>query len=155
MYICINVRIYNIYKGLCQSRLSTTNDALLLIAPATTAFYSLERSYAWPPPSLSLLYFGMFTTPFPNNINVLLQRRPHRKHFHRIVASVCVLDCLQSCCLATRWSNMLQYYPPMYVSILKEFSCTIPTHLIILDMITLYLTQGKNYRVFFLIRTEC
>jgi hypothetical protein len=36
MYICINVRIYNIYKGLCQSRLSTTNDALLLIAPATT-----------------------------------------------------------------------------------------------------------------------
>jgi hypothetical protein len=52
--VCIYVCIYNIYKGLCQSRLSTTNLALLLIAPATTAVYSLERSYAWPPPSLSL-----------------------------------------------------------------------------------------------------
>jgi hypothetical protein len=57
MYICINVCIYNIYKGLCQFRLSTTNHTLLLIAPATTAVYSLERSYAWQPPSLSLLYF--------------------------------------------------------------------------------------------------
>jgi hypothetical protein len=49
MYVCINLCIYNIYKGLCQSRLSTTNNALLLIAPATTAVYALERSYAWPP----------------------------------------------------------------------------------------------------------
>jgi hypothetical protein len=46
MYICVNVCIYNIYKGLCQSRLSTTDHALLLISPATTAVYSLERSYA-------------------------------------------------------------------------------------------------------------
>jgi hypothetical protein len=36
MYVCINVCIYDIYKGLCQSRLSTTNHAVLLIAPATT-----------------------------------------------------------------------------------------------------------------------
>jgi hypothetical protein len=57
MYVCINVCIYNTYKGLCQPRLSTTNHALLLISPVTTAVYSLERSYAWPPPSLSLLYF--------------------------------------------------------------------------------------------------
>jgi hypothetical protein len=33
-------------QGLCQSRLSTADHALLLIAPATTAVYSLERSYA-------------------------------------------------------------------------------------------------------------
>jgi hypothetical protein len=39
MYVCINVCIYNKYKGLSQSGLSTTNHALLLIAPATTAVY--------------------------------------------------------------------------------------------------------------------
>jgi hypothetical protein len=44
-------------RGLCQSRLSTADHALLLVAPAITSVYSLERSYAWPPPSLSLLYF--------------------------------------------------------------------------------------------------
>jgi hypothetical protein len=43
MYVCMyKLCIYNIYKGLYQSRLSTTNHALLLIAPATTAVYSLE-----------------------------------------------------------------------------------------------------------------
>jgi hypothetical protein len=42
MYICINVCIYNIYKA----SVSPENHALLLIAPATTAVYSLERSYA-------------------------------------------------------------------------------------------------------------
>jgi hypothetical protein len=57
MYICIYKCMYIRYKqGLCQSRLSTANHALLLIALATTAVYSLERLYAWPPPSLSLLY---------------------------------------------------------------------------------------------------
>jgi hypothetical protein len=38
--------IYNIYKGLCQSRLSTTNHALLLIAPATTAVKGFHVSLA-------------------------------------------------------------------------------------------------------------
>jgi hypothetical protein len=33
-------------QGLCQFRLSTAENALLLVAPATTAVYSLERSYA-------------------------------------------------------------------------------------------------------------
>jgi hypothetical protein len=33
-------------QGLCQFRLSTADHALLLIATATTAVYSLERSYA-------------------------------------------------------------------------------------------------------------
>jgi hypothetical protein len=44
-------------QSLCQSRLSTADHALLLVAPAATAIWSLEWSYAWPPPSLSLLYF--------------------------------------------------------------------------------------------------
>jgi hypothetical protein len=59
------VSMYNLHftcyiqhiQGLCQSRLSTADYALSLVAPATTAVYSLEQSYAWPPPSLSLLYF--------------------------------------------------------------------------------------------------
>jgi hypothetical protein len=42
-------------QGLCQSRLSTAVQDLSLVAPATTAVYSLERSYAWLLPSLSLL----------------------------------------------------------------------------------------------------
>jgi hypothetical protein len=38
-----------------------------------------------------------------------LRRGRHRKHFYRIVACLCVLYCLHSCWLATRWSNLLQY----------------------------------------------
>jgi hypothetical protein len=33
-------------QGLGQSRLNTADHALLLVAPATTAVWSLERSYA-------------------------------------------------------------------------------------------------------------
>jgi hypothetical protein len=56
-YVCMYKWMYIQYKqGLCQSRLSTGDHALLLTVPATTAVCSLERSYAWPPPSLSLLY---------------------------------------------------------------------------------------------------
>jgi hypothetical protein len=33
-------------QGLCQSRLGRADYALLLVATATTAVYSLERSYA-------------------------------------------------------------------------------------------------------------
>jgi hypothetical protein len=47
MFVCMYKCMYIQYiQGLCQSRLSTTNHALLLIAPATTAVHSLERSYA-------------------------------------------------------------------------------------------------------------
>jgi hypothetical protein len=47
MYICMYKCMYIQYiQGLCQSRLSTADHALLLIASATTAVYSLERSYA-------------------------------------------------------------------------------------------------------------
>jgi hypothetical protein len=52
-------------QGLCQFRHSTADHALPLVAPATTAVYSLERSYAWPPPSLSLLYFLFCGSPCP------------------------------------------------------------------------------------------
>jgi hypothetical protein len=52
-------------QGLCQFGLSTADHALSLVAPATTAVYSLERSYAWPPPSLSLLYFLPRGSPCP------------------------------------------------------------------------------------------
>jgi hypothetical protein len=52
-------------QGVSQFRLSTAENALLLVAPATTAVWSLERSYAWPPPSLSLLYFLCRGSPFP------------------------------------------------------------------------------------------
>jgi hypothetical protein len=51
----------------------------------------------------------MFTAPFPRNRSLLLQRGPHRKHFDRTVDCVCVFECLQSCCLVMRWSNLLQY----------------------------------------------
>jgi hypothetical protein len=53
---CMYIQHIRVY-GLCQSRLSTADHALSLVAPATTAVYSLEMSYAWPPPSLSLSYF--------------------------------------------------------------------------------------------------
>jgi hypothetical protein len=44
MYVCMYKCMYKQYiQGLCQSRLSTANHALLLISPATTAVYSLER----------------------------------------------------------------------------------------------------------------
>jgi hypothetical protein len=46
MYKCMCIQYI---QGLCQSRLSTADHALLLGAPATTVVYSLERSYAWPP----------------------------------------------------------------------------------------------------------
>jgi hypothetical protein len=42
MYVCMYKYIY--VQGLCQSRLSTADYDLLLIAPATTAVQSLERS---------------------------------------------------------------------------------------------------------------
>jgi hypothetical protein len=37
-------------QGLCQSRHSTTDHALFLVASATMAVWSLERPYAWLPP---------------------------------------------------------------------------------------------------------
>jgi hypothetical protein len=43
MYVCMYECMYIQYiQGLCQSRLSTANHALLFIFPATTAVYSLE-----------------------------------------------------------------------------------------------------------------
>jgi hypothetical protein len=36
-------------QGLCQFMLSTADHALSSVAPAATAVWSLERSYAWPP----------------------------------------------------------------------------------------------------------
>jgi hypothetical protein len=53
MYKCVYIQYI---QGLGQSTLSTADHGLLLVAPATTAVYSLEGSYTWPPPSLSLLY---------------------------------------------------------------------------------------------------
>jgi hypothetical protein len=52
-------------QGLCQFRLSTADNVLPLEAPATTAVYSLERSYAWPPPNLSVSYFLCYDSPCP------------------------------------------------------------------------------------------
>jgi hypothetical protein len=52
-------------QGLCQSRLSTADHALSLLAHATTAVWSLERPYASPPPNLSLLYFLCRASPYP------------------------------------------------------------------------------------------
>jgi hypothetical protein len=48
-------------QGLCQFRLSRAENALLVVAPATSriAVQSLERSYAWPSPSLSPVYFEL------------------------------------------------------------------------------------------------
>jgi hypothetical protein len=47
MYVCMYKCMYIQYiQGLCQSRLSTANHILLLISPAASAVYSLERSYA-------------------------------------------------------------------------------------------------------------
>jgi hypothetical protein len=43
--VCINMYIQYI-QGLHQTRLSTADHALLLVATATTAVQSLERSYA-------------------------------------------------------------------------------------------------------------
>jgi hypothetical protein len=50
-------------QGLCQSRLSTANHDLSLVAPATTALYSLETDYA--------LNFASLITP---------RHRQRRKH---------------------------------------------------------------------------
>jgi hypothetical protein len=43
MYMCMYIQYV---QGLCQSKLSTVNHALLLVAPATTAVWSRGRSYA-------------------------------------------------------------------------------------------------------------
>jgi hypothetical protein len=65
-HIYIYIYIYIYMQGVCQSRLSTAYHTLLLIAPPTTAVYSLERSYAC---SMSLLCFttissNVFSVPF-------------------------------------------------------------------------------------------
>jgi hypothetical protein len=52
-------------QGLCQSRLSTADHALSLVASATTAVQSLERSHARPPPSSSLPHFPCRGSPCP------------------------------------------------------------------------------------------
>jgi hypothetical protein len=62
-------------QGLCQSRLSTADRALLLVAPATTAVKSLERSYAWPPPTVSLLYFNLNSIMFSSYIACVYPRK--------------------------------------------------------------------------------
>jgi hypothetical protein len=51
-------------QGPCQSRLTTADHALSVVAAATTAVLSLERSYASPSPSLSLLFF-LCRSPWP------------------------------------------------------------------------------------------
>jgi hypothetical protein len=55
MYICMYV--YTLYARPLSVQAQYSRYGLLLIASATTAIYSLERSHAWPPPSLRLLYF--------------------------------------------------------------------------------------------------
>jgi hypothetical protein len=42
---------------------SIKHIALLIVAQAATVVYSLEQSYAWPPPSLNLLYFSNSLSP--------------------------------------------------------------------------------------------
>jgi hypothetical protein len=59
------ISVYKIYiQGLCQSRLNTADFSLFIVAWATTV-QSLERSYAWLPPSLSPLYFLCRASPCP------------------------------------------------------------------------------------------
>jgi hypothetical protein len=58
----------------------------------------------------------MFTELFPSNRSPLLQHGPHRKHFYCIVDRLCMLDCLQSCCLAMLSSNPSQYFPSVILS---------------------------------------
>jgi hypothetical protein len=70
IYIFCAIHISNMYiqyiQGLLQSRLGTTDYALLFTSShATTAVQTLERSYTWPPPSLSLLYFLCRASPYP------------------------------------------------------------------------------------------
>jgi hypothetical protein len=56
----LNVFMYIQYiQCLGQSRLSTADCVLLLVVPATMAVWPRERSYAWPPSSLSLLYWQL------------------------------------------------------------------------------------------------
>jgi hypothetical protein len=49
VYLHVIKRIYmymQYIQSLCQSKMGTRDHALLLVAPATTAVWSLERSYA-------------------------------------------------------------------------------------------------------------
>jgi hypothetical protein len=62
MYVCMYIKYI---QGLGQFRMSTADHTLLLVAPATTAVESLKRSYAWLPPSLSLLYFWLSSNLLP------------------------------------------------------------------------------------------
>jgi hypothetical protein len=55
MYVCMYIQYI---QGLCQSRLSTANHALLLISPATTAVL-------------------LIATPV---LVIISGHRPHRKH---------------------------------------------------------------------------
>jgi hypothetical protein len=55
----------NYIQGLCQSRPATADHALTHVPRVTTAAQSIERSYAWPSPTLSLLYFLCRASPLP------------------------------------------------------------------------------------------
>jgi hypothetical protein len=67
MYICMYVQYI---QGLSQSRLSTADHALLLIAPATTAVYSLEGQV---PVFISSLGLSQQKTPFLNNFSTVIE----------------------------------------------------------------------------------
>jgi hypothetical protein len=64
-------------QGLYQPRLSAANHALLLIAPATTAGYSLERVVC-----LTAAKFKPLTFPLACEVTSLISilRRHRRKH---------------------------------------------------------------------------
>jgi hypothetical protein len=55
---------------------------------------------------------SLFTEPFPSNRSLLLRCGPSRKHFYCIVYRQCMLDNLQSCCLAMLWWN--PYFCSLY-----------------------------------------
>jgi hypothetical protein len=70
IYIFCIINISNMYiqyiQGLLQSQLGTKDYALLFTSSSCyTAVQTLKRSYTWPPPSLSLLYFLCRASPCP------------------------------------------------------------------------------------------
>jgi hypothetical protein len=69
-------------------------------------WYQLQSVVIYTPHGLNIkhsLYCSrsLSTEPFPSSRSLQLRRGQHRKHFYCIVDSPCMLDCLQSCCLAT------------------------------------------------------
>jgi hypothetical protein len=111
----------------------------LLQSQSSNHTWSLHRSTSYSPSMTDLPWLSSTENSELNSLRRLsLRKLLCTDPTENIVSHCCLCSCLQSCCLATRWSNPLQYLPN-YTASHSRKQYNLHSH----HMITSSLTMGK------------